>query len=190
MKHFNHPLMDNNISKNDVVNVVKFLRNNKKRIFTQNKKVQEFEVAWSKWLGIKYSVFVNSGSSANLLTLLAIKILYGTGEVIVPALTWISDIASVIQNNFEPVFVDINPKTLCMNEEHILKKITPKTKAIFITHAQGFNGLTDNLLNIIKKKKIILLEDVCESHGAKFKSKKLGTFGLISNFSFYYAHHL
>lgn len=190
MKHFNHPLMDNNISKNDVLNVVKFLKNNKKRIFTQNKKVQEFEVAWSKWLGIKYSVFVNSGSSANLLTLLAIKILYGTGEVIVPALTWISDIASVIQNNFKPIFVDINPKTLSMDEKHIIKKISPNTKAIFITHAQGFNGLTDNLLNIIKKKKIILLEDVCESHGAKFKNKKLGTFGLISNFSFYYAHHL
>jgi CDP-6-deoxy-D-xylo-4-hexulose-3-dehydrase len=190
MKHFNHPLMDNNISANDVSIIIKFLKNNKKRIFTQSKKVQEFEAAWSKWLGIKYSVFVNSGSSANLLTLLAIKILYGTGEVIVPALTWISDIASVIQNNFKPIFVDINPKTLCMDEKHIIKKISPNTKAIFITHAQGFNGLTDNLLNIIKKKKIILLEDVCESHGAKFKNKKLGTFGLISNFSFYYAHHL
>ena len=190
MKHFNHALMDNNISANDVSIIIKFLKNNKKRIFTQSKKVQEFEAAWSKWLGIKYSVFVNSGSSANLLTLLAIKILYGTGEVIVPALTWISDIASVIQNNFKPIFVDINPKTLCMDEKHIIKKISPNTKAIFITHAQGFNGLTDNLLNIIKKKKIILLEDVCESHGAKFKNKKLGTFGLISNFSFYYAHHL
>jgi CDP-6-deoxy-D-xylo-4-hexulose-3-dehydrase len=190
MKNFNHPLMYNNISANDVSNIIKFLKNNKKRIFTQSKKVQEFEAAWSKWLGIKYSVFVNSGSSANLLTLLAIKILYGTGEVIVPALTWISDIASVIQNNFKPIFVDINPKTLCMDEKHIIKKISPNTKAIFITHAQGFNGLTDNLLNIIKKKKIILLEDVCESHGAKFKNKKLGTFGLISNFSFYYAHHL
>jgi CDP-6-deoxy-D-xylo-4-hexulose-3-dehydrase len=190
MKHFNHPLMDNNISANDVLIIIKFLKSNKKRIFTQSKKVQEFEAAWSKWLGVKYSVFVNSGSSANLLTLLAIKILYGTGEVIVPALTWISDIASVIQNNFKPIFVDINPKTLCMDEKHIIKKISPNTKAIFITHAQGFNGLTDNLLNIIKKKKIILLEDVCESHGAKFKNKKLGTFGLISNFSFYYAHHL
>ena len=70
--------MDNNISINDVLSIIKFLKNNKKRIFTQSKKVQEFEATWSKWLGIKYSVFVNSGSSANLLTLLAIKILYGT----------------------------------------------------------------------------------------------------------------
>ena len=190
MSKFNHPLMDNNISKNDVSSIIKFLKKNKKRIFTQSKKVEDFENKWSKWLGVKYSVFVNSGSSANLLTLLIIKILHGTGEVIVPTLTWISDVASVIQNNFKPVFVDINPKTLCMDENHILKNINNKTKAVFITHAQGFNGLSDNLLKILRKKNIILLEDVCESHGATFKNKKLGTFGLISNFSFYYAHHL
>ena len=187
---FNHPLMDNNISKNDVLEIIKFLRKNKKRIFTQSKKVEDFENKWSRWLGVKYSVFVNSGSSANLLTLLIIKILYGTGEIIVPTLTWISDIASVIQNDFKPVFVDINPETLCMDENHILKNINNKTKAVFITHAQGFNGLSDNLLKVLKKKNIILLEDVCESHGATFKNKKLGTFSLISNFSFYYAHHL
>jgi len=190
MEKFNHPLMENNITKKDILSVIKFLKKNKKRVFTQSKKVKEFELAWSRWLGIKYSVFVNSGSSANLLTLLALKILYGTGEVIVPTLTWISDIASVIQNNFKPIFVDINPRTLCMDEKNIIKNISSKTKAVFITHAQGFNGLTQNLLNILREKKIILLEDVCESHGAKFKKKKLGTFGLMSNFSFYYAHHL
>lgn len=190
MPKFNHPLMDNNISQDDVFEIIKFLKKNKKRIFTQSKKVEDFENKWSKWLGVKYSVFVNSGSSANLLTLLIIKILYGTGEIIVPTLTWISDIASVIQNNFKPVFVDINPETLCMDENHILKSINSNTKAVFITHAQGFNGLSDNLLKVLKKKNIILLEDVCESHGATFKNEKLGTFGLISNFSFYYAHHL
>ena len=190
MANFNHPLMENNITEKDISNVIQFLKKNKKRVFTQSEKVKEFELVWSRWLGVKYSVFVNSGSSANLLTLLALKILNGTGEVIVPSLTWISDIASVIQNNFKPIFVDINPRTLCMDERSIIKNISSKTKAVFITHAQGFNGLTQNLLNILKKKKIILLEDVCESHGAKFKNKKLGTFGLISNFSFYYAHHL
>ena len=77
-----------------------------------------------------------------------------------------------------------------MKEEDILSKINKKTKAVFITHAQGFNGLSDRILKILKKKKIALIEDVCESHGAKFKNKKLGTYGLISNFSFYYAHHL
>ena len=190
MKSFFHPLMENNISEQDISAVFTFLKKNKKRIFTQSEKVSQFEKSWSRWLGVKYSIFVNSGSSANLLTLLAVKILYGKGEIILPTLTWISDIASAIQNGFKPVFVDINPKNLCMDENDIIKKISKNTKAVFFTHAQGFNGLSNNLLKILKKKRIILLEDVCESHGARFGKKKLGTFGLISNFSFYYAHHL
>ena len=190
MKNFSHPLMDNNITNSDVSSLISFLKGNKKKIFTQSTKVLEFEKKWSKWLGTKYSIFVNSGSSANLLTLQALKIIYGKGEVIVPPLTWISDIASVIQNNFKPVFADINPKTLCMDEKEIIKNINKNTKAVFITHVQGFNGLSKNLLNILKKKNIVLLEDVCESHGAIFNKKKLGSYGLISNFSFYYAHHM
>jgi CDP-4-dehydro-6-deoxyglucose reductase, E1 len=182
--------MANNIDNSDVSSLLYFLKKNKKRVFTQSSKVIEFEKKWSKWLGTKYSIFVNSGSSANLLTLQAIKIIYGKGEVIVPPLTWISDIASVIQNGFKPVFADINPKTLCMDETQIIKKINRKTKAVFVTHVQGFNGLSKNLLKILKQKKIILLEDVCESHGALFNKKKLGSYGLISNFSFYYAHHM
>ena len=190
MRKFSHALMDNNISKSDVDAVIKFLKENKKRIFTQSKKVAEFEKKWSKWLGVKYSIFVNSGSSANLLSMLALKILKGEGEVIVPTLTWVSDIASVIQNGFKPVFVDINPKNLCMDEEQIYQKINKKTKAVFLTHIQGFNGLSTKLLKTLKEKKIDLIEDVCESHGAEFKGKKLGSFGKMSNFSFYYAHHL
>ena len=146
--------MDNNITNSDVSSLISFLKKNKKKIFTQSTKVREFEKKWSIWLGTKYSVFVNSGSSANLLTLQALKILYGTGEVIVPPLTWVSDIASVIQNGFKPVFVDINPKNLCMDEEQIIKSINRKTKAVFITHVQGFNGLTDKLLKILKQKKL------------------------------------
>ena len=182
--------MENNITNDDVSNLITFLKKNKKRIFTQSKKVNEFESKWSKWLGVKYSVFVNSGSSANLLSLLALKIIHGGGEVIVPPLTWVSDIAAVIQNGFKPVFADINPRNLCMDEKEILKKINKKTKAVFITHVQGFNGLTDRLLKILKKRNIVLIEDVCESHGASFKNKKLGSYGLMSNFSFYYAHHI
>jgi len=116
--------------------------------------------------------------------------MHGTGEVIVPPLTWVSDIASVIQNDFKPVFADINPKTLCMDETQIIKKINKNTKAVFITHIQGFNGLSKKLLKTLEQKNIVLLEDVCESHGATFNKRKLGTYGLISNFSFYYAHHM
>ena len=190
MKNFNHPLMENNIQQEDINEIIKFLRKNKKRIFTQSEKVKEFEFKWSKWLGVKYSVFVNSGASANLLSISVLKILFGKGEIIVPTLTWISDIASVIQNNFKPIFIDIDPKNLSMNEKFLLKKISKKTRAVFLTHVQGFNGLSSNLLKILRKKKIPLIEDVCESHGASFRNKKLGTYGLMSNFSFYYAHHI
>jgi len=185
---FKHPLMYNNITKKDFKVVIKFLK--KQPILTQNKKVEEFERLWSKWLGVKYSVFVNSGSSANFITLSALKQFTKKKEVITPTLTWPSDIMAVLNNNFKPNFVDIDIETLSMNSKEVLKKINSKTAAVFITHAQGFNGLTTKLLNELKKKKIILIEDVCESHGAKFKNKKLGTFGLASNFSFYYAHHL
>ena len=180
--------MYDNISIEDRKIAAKYIR--KSNIFTQSKKVKEFEQKWSKWLGVKYSVFVNSGSSANYLTFLAIKIIYGTGEVIVPPLTWNSDINAVIQNNFKPKFVDINLNTLSMDPNKVIKNLNKNTKAVFLTHAQGFNGLTDELLKTLNKKKILLIEDVCESHGATFKNKKLGSFGKISNFSFYYAHHL
>ena len=119
-----------------------------------------------------------------------LKIMGFKGEIIVPTLTWISDIVSVLKNGFKPIFVDINLKNLCMDEDQIISKINKKTVAVFITHAQGFNGLSKKLLEILKKKNILLIEDVCESHGAKFKNKKLGNYGFISNFSFYYAHHL
>ena len=186
----NHPLMHNNFIKSDMDSVRKLIKN-KNLILTQSKNVIEFEKKWSKWLGVKFSVFVNSGSSANLLSMLILKSLsLKKKEIIVPTLTWVSDINSVIMAGFKPVFVDIDPRTLSMNQDQVLSKINKNTLAVFVTHVQGFNSLSEKLLKKIKRKKIILVEDVCESHGAKYKNKKLGTFGLISNFSFYYAHHM
>ena len=188
-KSFSHPLMDDNITKNDLAKVIKFLKQ-KKIILTQSKNVKIFETMWSKWLGVKYSVFVNSGTSANILSMSILKILSKKKEVVVPSLTWVSDINSVILNNFNPKFVDINLNNLSMNLEDVKKVINKNTAGVFLTHAQGFNGLNLDILKFLRKKNIPLIEDVCESHGATFRGKKLGTFGLISNFSFYYAHHL
>lgn len=189
VKMFSHPLMDNNILPEDLKKVISFL-NRKKIILTQSKFVKQFENEWSKWLGVKYSVFVNSGSSANILTLAILKTLTKKRTVIVPSLTWVSDINAVLLNDFKPVFVDINFSNLSMKHDDIIKNLNKDTAAVFMTHAQGFNGLNKELINILKKKNIPLIEDVCESHGATFNGKKLGGFGLISNFSFYYAHHL
>ena len=107
-----------------------------------------------------------------------------------PPLTWVSDIAAVLQNGFTPVFVDIDRRTLGMRPDQVLEKIGPRTKAVFVTHVLGYNALTPELVEELSKRNVPLIEDVCESHGATMQGKKLGGFGLMSNFSFYYAHHL
>lgn len=187
--NLNWPLMKNNITRADLNAVVEYLSQDDP-VLTHSKQVQAFEQEWSDWLGVKYSVFVNSGASANLLTLAALKEAYGSGEVIVPPLTWVSDIAAVLQNGLTPVFVDIDRRTLGMDNAQVLAKLNSNTRAVFITHILGYNALTQELLDELERRNIPLIEDVCESHGATFKGRKLGTFGLMSNFSFYYAHHM
>lgn len=184
------PLMKNNVSRADLDAVCALLQQDDP-VLTQSRQVRAFEEEWSAWLGVKHSVFVNSGSSANLLTLAALRELHGPGgEIIVPTITWVSDIAAVLHTGFTPVFVDINPRTLGMDNDEVLAKITPRTRAVFLTHVLGYNGLTGRLLEELTQREVPLIEDVCESHGATFGGRKLGTFGLASNFSFYYAHHL
>ena len=183
------PLMRNNISRQDLDALITYLQQDDP-ILTQSTQVRAFEQEWSEWVGVKYSVFVNSGSSANLITLAALRQHYGGGKIIVPTLTWVSDIASVLQNGFQPVFVDIDRRTLGMDTDQILSKISSNTRAVFLTHILGYNALDQRLLDELQRRKIPLIEDVCESHGATFNNRKLGSFGLMSNFSFYYAHHL
>jgi CDP-6-deoxy-D-xylo-4-hexulose-3-dehydrase len=186
----NLPLMKNNIIREDLDLVIDYLKQDDP-ILTNGKKVIEFERLWSEWLGVKYSVFVNSGASSNYISMGLLKQLYPEGgEVIVPPLTWISDIASVIAFGFKPVFVDIDLKNLSLSDNKISEKITDKTLAIFLTHAQGFNGLSEKIIKLCNDKNILLIEDVCESHGSSFKNKKNGSYGWVSNFSFYYAHHM
>ncbi|HVA49107.1 MAG TPA: DegT/DnrJ/EryC1/StrS aminotransferase family protein [Pirellulales bacterium] len=183
------PLMRKNFAPSDLEAVVELLQQDDP-VLTQAGHVRAFEREWSQWLGVEHSVFVNSGSSANLLTLAALRATAGPGEVIVPTLTWVSDIAAVLQNGFEPVFVDIDPRTLGMDNEQVLDKITPRTKAVFVTHVLGYNAISIRLLDDLARRRVPLIEDCCEAHGATFHGFKLGTLGLMSNFSFYYAHHL
>lgn len=184
------PLMKNNILREDLDAVIRLLQQDDP-ILTASSNVRAFEEEWSQWLGVKHSVMVNSGASANLLTLAALKALHGPGgEVIVPTITWVSDIGSVLHAGFTPVFVDIDPRSLAMDNDEVLRKITPRTRAVFLTHVLGYNGLTVRLVEELRRRGIPLLEDVCESHGATFEERKLGTIGWASNFSFYYAHHL
>jgi CDP-6-deoxy-D-xylo-4-hexulose-3-dehydrase len=182
--------MNDNIDKDDVNSVVNFLSGESIPKLTNGPKVIEFENAWGNWLGTKYNIFVNSGASANELTMLALSHMIGEGEVIVPPLTWISDISSVLFSGNKLIFVDVNLENLSFDIEKLRSSITPETKAIFLTHVLGINGLTNELLELCEDKNILLIEDVCESHGTTFQGSKVGNFGFASNFSFYFAHHM
>jgi CDP-6-deoxy-D-xylo-4-hexulose-3-dehydrase len=181
--------MQNNITRSDLNKLIEYLEQDDPKL-THGPIVKKFEEEWSKWLGVKYSIMLNSGASANDLTMIALKEIKGGGEVIVPALTWVSDISSVIRAGFDPVFVDIDPHSLALDTKQVLNAITTKTRAVFLTHILGYNGLTNELINGLKARNIELIEDVCESHGATHDGEKVGTFGWASNFSFYYAHHM
>lgn len=183
------PLMRNNVTRADLDRLVKFLQQDEPRL-TQAGEVRAFEQEWSEWLGVRHSVFVSSGSSANLATIAAVREQYGEGEIVVPTLTWVSDIAAVLHCGLRPVFVDIDLRTLGMDPAQVIDAITPRTRAVFLTHVLGYNALTRELLDELEQRGVPLLEDVCESHGTTFEGRKVGTFGLASNFSFYYAHHM
>jgi len=190
MSNFYLPLMSDNIDKEDINTLINFLNQDSIPKLTNGPKVVEFENAWGQWLGTKYNLMLNSGASANELTMLALNYIYGKGEIIVPPLTWISDVASVLFAGFKPVFVDINLRNLSFDIDKLKVAITPQTKAIFLTHVLGVNALTDELIELCKEKNILLIEDVCESHGTTFKGQKAGSIGFASNFSFYFAHHM
>ena len=190
MNSFYLPLMSDNIDKEDIKSLIEFLDQEQIPKLTNGPKVVEFENKWGEWLGTKYNLMVNSGASANELTMLALNYIHGDGEIIVPPLTWISDVSSVIFSGFKPVFCDINLKNLSFDIDKLKKCITPKTKAIFLTHVLGINALTDELIQLCDDNNILLIEDVCESHGTTFKGQKVGSIGFASNFSFYFAHHM
>ena len=184
-------LQENILDQNDFEALMNFIKKTER--FTQFTKVREFETEFAKWQGCKYCVYVNSGSSANLLLINAWKTLKGWSsedEIIVPAVTWSTNIAPVMQNNLIPVFVDVNLNDLSFDYEQLKNSITPKTKAIFITHLIGFPADINEIKKIIGGRDIMILEDCCESQGARIGDIKVGNFGAGSTFSFYWGHHM
>jgi CDP-6-deoxy-D-xylo-4-hexulose-3-dehydrase len=186
---FEWPLINDNITEEDKKVMSDFILNTNR--FTNGPKVREFEEAWSQWLGVDYSVMVGSGAAANYITTSIVRELKGSGgEIIVPTIGWVSDISSVINTGFTPVFIDVELETMALSVERLVKAITPETKAIVLVHALGFNGLNDELIELAKKHDLILIEDCCEAHGATYKNQKVGSVGDMSCFSFYFGHHI
>ena len=133
------PLQENFLDNNIVNQLCNFIKKNKR--LTQFKKVKEFEKKFSKWNNSKFSVFVNSGSSANLIIVQAAKEYYNwksNDEIIVPAVTWPTTVTPVIQSGLKPIFVDVNLNDFSYNYKKLSSAITKKTKAIFVAHLIGF----------------------------------------------------
>ena len=187
-KTYKWPLINDNVSREDREVLSNFILSNQR--LTNGTKVQEFEKIWSNWLGVKHSTMLNSGNSGNFISIAIVKELRGIGEVIVPPLGWVSDISSVVQLGMTPVFVDISLDNLAITLENIRQAITKKTKAIVLVHCLGFNAINEEIIKIAKENNILLIEDCCEAHGATYNGKKVGTFGDISIFSFYFGHHI
>lgn len=183
--------MENIIERDDIDTLKSFLDSSDR--FTNGPKVKLFEENWSKWLKVDHSVMVNSGASGNFLTIALVKELYGLGEVIVPSLGWSSDVSSIVQLGMTPVFVDVDPKTLGLSPGSLKSAINENTKAIVIVHALGFNAISQEVREILDSTDIFVIEDCCESHGALIdpsKGNRIGTYGNISIFSFYFGHHI
>ena len=163
---------------------------------TMGKHVESFEKKFCKKLGFKYAVSSNSGSSANLLMIASLmsnlysKKLKINDEIIVPALAWSTSVFPLTQYGLKPVFVDCDLKTMNIDINEVIKAISKKTKAILVIPIYGNPCDMSELKKICKKNKLILLEDTCESMGAKYNNKFLGSFGLASSFSFYFSHHI
>lgn len=182
---------DEAISKEDRLLVSEFILNSPK--LTYGPKIKEFEKKWSDWLGVKYSVFVNSGSSANLLIVQAAHDLYGHGNWAAQSCTWATNVAPImqLQKNSGLYLTDVDLKTLgpCLaGLEDLFKK--QNIKYLFLTHVLGLPSSTTKLLELCQKYNVKLFEDCCESHGSTINGKKVGTFGIASSFSFFYGHHI
>jgi CDP-6-deoxy-D-xylo-4-hexulose-3-dehydrase len=186
-------LVSDTIDKDDINSLVNWLNQKEIPKLTKGELTWELETKWAKKIGTKYSVFVNSGSSSILLTLAALlhtnKL--KNKKIVVPGLSWATDVSSPILLNMEPILCDSNLKDLSCDLEHLEKLFVEHDPSSFILVSPlGLVPDMDKIVSLCKKYDVILLEDVCESMGSKYKDKYLGTFGFASFFSMYFGHHL
>lgn len=186
-------LSPDSFSNEDIIKGIEVLLSKK---ITMSEITKKFEKEFAKFIGSKYALMVNSGSSANLLATFALinplkkNRLKKGDECLIPSLCWSTSLWPIVQAGLIPKFVDIDPLTLNISIPDLKKKISKKTKAIMGVHVLGNSTNMDELMHIVKKKKLYLIEDTCESLGSKFNKKYLGNFGNFGTFSFYYSHQI
>ena len=187
------PLKDSTFRNKDLIEGIKVILS---KDVTMSKVTKKFEKIFSKKIKIPFSLMVNSGSSANLLAIQCLINPYRKNrlkrgdEVLIPTICWSTSLWPIIQCGLKPVFVDVDKENFNINLKDLEKKISKKTKALMLIHVLGVSANMDKLMKILKKKRIMLIEDTCESIGAKYKNKFLGTFGDFSTFSFYFSHQI
>lgn len=182
-------LVQDTIDEEDIDNLIKWLSKYPK--LTKGEKTVEFEKKFSEWIGCKYSVFMNSGSSANLLMLYALKILkkLKNNKICVPSLCWATDLAPVLQFDMKPILVDCNLEDLSVDLKHLESIfINESPSVLLLVSVLGLCPNMSEIVRLCKKYDVILLEDNCESQGTMFDGIKLGNFGLMSSFSTYFGH--
>ena len=184
-------LVKDTIDNNDIDNLIDWLKTYPR--LTKGPVTLELEKKYSNWLGRKYSVFVNSGSSANLLMLSALQQgdYLKNNKVVVPSVAWATDLAPVMQLGLEPILCDSNKRDLSADLVHlekIFKEESPST--LMFVSVLGLVPEMDKVVELCEKYDVILLEDTCESMGCKYKQIKLGTFGKMASFSTFFGHHI
>ena len=163
---------------------------------TMGEKVKSFEEQFSKYIGCKNGIMVNSGSSANLLALSILSnpatenSIKRDSQIITPAITWATTVSPIINVGCTPMFVDVDLDTLCVNTEEIKDAINSKTTCLLPVHLMGNPCNMQEISKISKEHDLYLVEDACEAHGATFDDKKVGSFGDLGTFSFFMSHHI
>ena len=186
-------LVSDTIDRQDINALVEWLQQDPIPRLTKGELTKQLEEKWADYLGTNYSVFCNSGSSSILLTLAALKELgrLKNDKIIVPGLSWATDVSSPMLLGLQPIFCDCNLEDLscCLEDlEHLFQTENPS--ALILVSPLGLVPEMDKVIELCQQYDVILLEDVCESMGSKYKDKYLGTFGVASFFSMYFGHHL
>lgn len=184
-------LAEETIDKKDISALIGWLQTEPQ--LTKGPLTHEFEKKWSRWQGVKYSVFVNSGSSANLLALYS---LIAGGQlknkkIILPAVSWATTVSPALQLGFTPFLCDCNKRNLGLDTNH-LEELFKKEKpsVLCLVHVLGFPNDMDKITELCNIYSVKLIEDSCESIGSTFNNKKTGSFGDLSTFSFFFGHHM